>query len=209
MAKGFDKSIAKKKTRKYGVLNKDLKSMTDVLETLTSCEYGKDFILDSRTGEIYGKSKFIRNVQTLQKNYQDVEKIFESEEELEEELDRLEEISDEDINEELDEEPDISIKDLLRIITERTQLVDDIEEGKAAFFFTEALVFKAYKLLHNGNEPTIENSLCVYPDELNTLLDQKMDEMLKAHDFIEKQDDFIDEVMSEFTRFLKKHNYYI
>ncbi|BAZ33232.1 hypothetical protein NIES4074_57420 [Cylindrospermum sp. NIES-4074] len=75
---------------------------------------------------------------------------------------------------ELEGEYDKSIIENLQLIIYLPEETNSIEEREFYMLCTEAGLWNAYKLLHDGSEPKIEKDVCVYTGEEYSKLDDKM-----------------------------------
>ncbi|HLO83578.1 MAG TPA: hypothetical protein VK203_01015 [Nostocaceae cyanobacterium] len=109
------------------------------------------------------------------------------------------------LRKDLDSSSQPSTLEALRMILDVTEITDSIDEAEFAMLVTEALMWQAYKLLHNGDEPRIEKDLCFYSQEELLQIDGKINDMPIPVNSPEK---LLEEVVTPFLKYLKKQGYF-
>ncbi|MEH2002733.1 MAG: hypothetical protein V7L00_29050 [Nostoc sp.] len=107
----------------------------------------------------------------------------------------------------LNNSPDASAQEFLQKMSNALEETDNLETAEFFILSREATLWSAYKILHDGSEPLIENGLCVYPDEEFPALKQKADEITKDVMNSGSPDDLVDKYVTPFCAALKKQGY--
>lgn len=107
----------------------------------------------------------------------------------------------------LNNSPDANAQEFLEKMSDAVEEIDNLMTAEFYILSQEATLWSAYKILHDGSEPLLENGLCVYPDEEFPALKQKADEITKEVMNSGSPDDLVDKYVMPFCAALKKQGY--